>query len=239
MVSREMNIFFKVSAKVRQNPVSSSRYFAVTAGTSRAASSLAFQDFIRTERIKRPAVKKTAGKRHIKSSFFAMASSGDPSPQIWPCASRKCVRGKSIPKTRAPAVIESSGNENPVKGKVGAMRQIEQESAITQVGDTATARTASAAIESMRSHAAVNQRITGPAVPQPPQPAKPATQMQDIKSQKASHGASFPATAAVTDPPAVFRSPLTRPVRHSRTSVLTNAKRAANAITPGMSVGSR
>ena len=116
---------------------------------------------------------------------------------------------------------------------------MEAESAITQVGEMATTRSASPAIARIKSHPAVNQRKSGPAAPQPAQPAKPAVQTEMARSQKRSQGASFPTTSAVAEPPDSLRRLLKPPSRHSRASMETKARSAPSAMRPGTKVGSR
>jgi len=126
-----------------------------------------------------------------------------------------------------------------VKGKVGAIRQMQAESASTHVGATATASTASDAIAKTRSHVARIQSPRLPVTPHPATPANPATQAAPATSHTKSHGASFPATAAVAEPPAAASHAPVRSSRHSRTRLATNPSSAPSAITPGINVGSR
>ena len=143
-----------------------------------------------------------------------------------------------MPKKRAPGVIDSSGKENPVKGKDGAMRHTPAETAITQVGESAVARSARPAMARMRSHPAAIQRTTGPCAPQPAQPAKPAVQTEIATSQTALQGRSLPTTRAEGEPPASASRRLSPPSRHSRESIERNPRSAPSAMRPGMKVGS-
>ena len=116
---------------------------------------------------------------------------------------------------------------------------MQADTAITQEGASDAAKSASAAIDSMRSAVPRNQTERLPATPQPAAPANPATQTPPAKNHTAIHGVNFPATAAVADPRAAANHAVTRPSRHSRTRLATNPSKAPNAITPGTSVGRR
>ena len=126
-----------------------------------------------------------------------------------------------------------------MNGKVGAIRQMPAESAMTQVGAIETTSAASPAIASMRSQAAVSQKMIGPSTPQPAAPAKAATHTEDAVQKTMTQGRSFPANTAEPDPCVSFMNLRMPPARHSRESIEMKARSAPSAKTPGIKVGSR